>query len=94
MKKSFGEKLKSLFSKGSTINDDFYDELTDMLVEGDIGAKTAFEVLNGEDVPRIVYSELEPKFRQSCGCISRECLENVFKDVNGEVKIFNKHLGD
>ena len=46
MKKSFGEKLKSLFSKGSSINDDFYDELTDMLVEGDIGAKTAFELVD------------------------------------------------
>ena len=46
MKKSFGEKLKSLFSKGSSINDDFYDELTDMLVEGDIGAKAAFEVVD------------------------------------------------
>lgn len=42
MKKSFGEKLKSLFSKGSTLNEDFYDELTDLLVEGDIGAKAAF----------------------------------------------------
>ena len=42
MKQSFGEKLKSLFSKKSSINDDFYDELTDLLVEGDIGAKTAF----------------------------------------------------
>ena len=46
MKKSFGEKLKSLFSKGSSINDDFFDELTDMLVEGDIGAKTAFELVD------------------------------------------------
>ena len=46
MKKSFGEKLKSLFSKGASINDDFYDELTDMLVEGDIGARTAFEVVD------------------------------------------------
>ena len=46
MKKSFGEKLKSLFSRGSSINDDFYDELTDMLVEGDIGAKTAFELVD------------------------------------------------
>ena len=46
MKKSFAEKLKSLFSKGSSINDAFYDELTDMLVEGDIGAKTAFELVD------------------------------------------------
>ena len=46
MKQSFGEKLKALFSKGSTINDEFFEELTDMLVEGDIGAKTAFEVVD------------------------------------------------
>ena len=46
MKKTFGEKLKSLFSKSSSINDDFFEELTDMLVEGDIGAKTAFEIVD------------------------------------------------
>ena len=46
MKQSFGEKLKSLFTKSSTINEDFFEELTDMLVEGDIGAKTAFEVVD------------------------------------------------
>ena len=39
MKKTFGEKLKQLFSKN--INEDFYDDLTDMLVEGDVGAKTS-----------------------------------------------------
>ncbi len=42
MKKSFSEKIKSLFSKSSAIDEEFYEELTDMLVEGDIGAKTAF----------------------------------------------------
>ena len=46
MKQSFSEKLKSLFSKSSTINEDFFEELTDMLVEGDIGAKTAFEIVD------------------------------------------------
>ena len=42
MKKSFGEKLKNLFSK--KIDEEFFEELTDSLVEGDIGAKTAFEI--------------------------------------------------
>lgn len=42
MKKSFGEKLKNLFSK--KIDEEFFEELTDNLVEGDIGAKTAFEI--------------------------------------------------
>ena len=46
MKQSFGEKLKALFSKSSSINEDFFEDLTDMLVEGDIGAKTAFEIVD------------------------------------------------
>ena len=46
MKKSFGEKIKALFSKRSSINDDFYEELTDLLVEGDIGAKTSFLIVD------------------------------------------------
>ena len=46
MKKSFGEKFKSLFKKKSSISDDFYEELTDILVEGDIGAKTAFTIVD------------------------------------------------
>lgn len=51
MKKSFGDKFKSLFSKGSSLNDDFYDDLLDSLVEGDIGAKTAYQFVEElEDV--------------------------------------------
>ena len=45
MKQSFGEKLKALFSKKNTIEDDFFDDLTDMLVEGDIGAKSAYQIV-------------------------------------------------
>ena len=46
MKKTFGEKFKALFKKKSAISDDFYEELTDILVEGDIGAKTAFQIVD------------------------------------------------
>ena len=46
MKGSFGEKLKNLFKNTKKINEDFYDQLTDMLVEGDIGAKTAFFIVD------------------------------------------------
>ena len=45
MKQSFGEKFKSLFSKNKG-NEDFYEELIDILVEGDIGAKTAYEIVD------------------------------------------------
>ncbi len=66
MKQSFGEKLKALFSKGSSINEDFYEELTDMLVEGDIGAKTAFEVV--DELEAICSKE---KIRDQEGIISK-----------------------
>jgi len=46
MKKTFGEKLKSLFKKKSAIEEDFFEELTDILVEGDIGAKTAYMIVD------------------------------------------------
>jgi len=39
----FTEKIKSFFSR-SIISEEFYDDLTDLLVEGDIGAKEAFLV--------------------------------------------------
>ena len=55
MKKSFGERLKSLFSKSSNLDDDFYDNLIDILVEGDIGAKTAYLIV--EELEKICSKE-------------------------------------
>ena len=75
MKKSFGEKLKFLFSKGSSINDDFYDELTDMLVEGDIGAKTAFELV--DELQAVCSKE---KIREQDGIIAK-LRELLLQDV-------------
>lgn len=40
---SFAERLKSLF-KSDTTSDSFFEDLTDNLIEGDVGAKTAFEI--------------------------------------------------
>lgn len=45
MGNKFAEKIKNLFGKGKKINDDFYDELTDFLVEGDIGAKASYTIV-------------------------------------------------
>lgn len=42
MKKSFAEKIKGLF--GKKLDEEFFEDLTDMLIEGDVGAKTAFEI--------------------------------------------------
>ena len=75
MKTSFAEKLKSLFSKGSNINDEFYEDLTDMLVEGDIGAKTAFEI--AEELEKVCASE---KIREQ-GEIMLKLKELLLRDV-------------
>ena len=42
-KLSFAQKFKNLFSS-KKIDDEFFDDLTDALVEGDMGAKLAYEI--------------------------------------------------
>ncbi len=42
---SFAQKLKSLFCLHSAEDDDFFDDLADALVEGDVGAKLSFEIV-------------------------------------------------
>jgi fused signal recognition particle receptor len=41
---TFTEKIKSFFAREPAISQDFFDALSDLLVEGDIGAKEAFDV--------------------------------------------------
>ena len=45
-KTSFAEKLKNLFGKHNAQDEDFFDDLMDALIEGDIGAKTAMEIVD------------------------------------------------
>ncbi len=42
-KTSFAEKLRGLFT-GKKRGGEFFDDLTDSLIEGDVGARTAFEI--------------------------------------------------
>ncbi|AEJ19382.1 signal recognition particle-docking protein FtsY [Gracilinema caldarium] len=42
---TFAEKLKRLIGIGSKISDDFFDELADLLVEGDFGASEAIKTV-------------------------------------------------
>lgn len=45
-KKTFSENLKSLFSAHRQLDESFFEELEDSLVEGDIGAKTSYAVVD------------------------------------------------
>jgi fused signal recognition particle receptor len=42
---NFSEKIKSFFSKTQAISGDFFEELTDLLVEGDLGAREAYALV-------------------------------------------------
>ena len=46
MKLPFSEKIKQLFGIGKKIDSEFFDSLTDALIEGDVGAKTAFALVS------------------------------------------------
>lgn len=45
MKKSFATRLASLFSFNKAIDDDFFDDLEDLLIEGDMGAALTYEII-------------------------------------------------
>ncbi len=68
----------------STINQNIYNQ-------GYNCAKTALDVLNGEEVPRIIYTELQPKFRQSCGCVPLNSLENIYVDLDNQIHDENQN---
>ena len=51
-KRSFSEGLKKLFGIHARLDDSFFEDITDTLVEGDIGAQFAFEI--------------EDKLREAC----------------------------
>lgn len=46
MKISFADKIKSLFAGKSAQNDEFFDDLADAMIEGDIGAKLSMELID------------------------------------------------
>ncbi|MCR5045976.1 MAG: signal recognition particle-docking protein FtsY [Treponema sp.] len=46
MKVSFAEKIKSLFSGRNAESEAFFDDLGDALIEGDVGAKFAMELID------------------------------------------------
>ncbi|MBR5401788.1 MAG: signal recognition particle-docking protein FtsY [Treponema sp.] len=90
MKKTFGEKFLSLFKKKSAIDDEFYEELTDILVEGDIGAKTAFLLVEElEKVCRQKKVQDQDQVMQELKQLLLECVKAVeLKPEPGKTNIW------
>lgn len=79
----------------STINQNIYGQ-------GYNCAKTALDVLEGKEIEHIQYSDLEPKFRQSCGCISLEMGDQIYinsegtveQEDKGQISRLNQYMND
>ncbi|MCL2382339.1 MAG: signal recognition particle-docking protein FtsY [Treponema sp.] len=76
--KAFAEKLKNFFGGSGGLSDDEFDDLTDLLVEGDFGASGAFKlaerlkavckkenISGGEDARKILAGFLEEILRKA-----------------------------
>ena len=44
-KMSFAERLKNFFSFNKNRDDSFFEDLSDILIEGDLGAKNVFDIV-------------------------------------------------
>jgi fused signal recognition particle receptor len=76
---NFAEKIKSFFTRGSSLSEEFFEELADLLVEGDLGAKEAFaaaellrerckkEKINAPQEARIRLAQLLEDALRNCG---------------------------
>lgn len=81
MKKSFGARLKALFGI-QTFNEEFYEELEDMLIEGDLGARMVMEV--SDEVRKIARSE-KPKTQEDLQLLVKSLLASKIKSYVPEI---------
>jgi fused signal recognition particle receptor len=86
----FAEKLKNLFTSKKIIPDSFFDDLTDALIEGDVGAKTAYEI--GDTLRKSCrenHRETEEAVRAELRTILSAGIRQVsFMPENGKVSIY------
>jgi len=65
--RGFGAKIAALFRGGKTEGESFYEELEDLLIEGDVGATAAMDITD--------------TLRRSAGAGNREDLLQTLKDI-------------
>ena len=60
----------------STISQQIYNQ-------GYISGEMAYDIINGKDVPKNRLIEIEPMYRQSCGCVPLGEYKSIYKDKFG-----------
>lgn len=62
----------------STINQQIFQQ-------GVKAAETAFKLVNNQKLPKVIYSDIVPKFKQSCGCIDINERQKIYKSADGKI---------
>jgi len=77
---NFAEKIKSFFAKVPAVSQEFFDELSDLLVEGDLGAEEAYTAVE-------LLQERCKKENISSPEQARDCLAGLLEEMLRNVKI-------
>ncbi len=89
MRKTFGAKLKAFF-RIPTFNEQFFEEFEDMLIEGDLGARTAMEI---SDAVRARAKEEKKNSAENIQNLVKEVLSTKIEAyeptlIDGETNLF------
>ncbi|AEV28317.1 signal recognition particle-docking protein FtsY [Sphaerochaeta pleomorpha str. Grapes] len=81
MLKGFGARLKAFFSVHSS-DENFYEELEDLLIEGDLGAKLAMQI--SDDIKKLSKSE-KPKTQRELQLLVKKILAGKVRAYKPEI---------
>jgi len=82
MFKKFGAKLKNLFKSTKKLDDSFYEDLEDILVEGDLGASIAMDI---SDQLRAIAKVEKPETEEDLQKIVKRLLEGKIQEYTPEI---------
>jgi fused signal recognition particle receptor len=82
MFEKFGARLKNLFSSSNKLDESFYEDLEDLLVEGDLGASNAMEI---SDKLRDITKKEKPKTEEELQLIVKRLLEPKIQEYNPNI---------
>lgn len=88
MAKNFLQKLKQLLSNKNIGNEDFFDDLTDTLIEGDLSAKSSYEFVEQLEKVSNKNDSLKDSLLKLKGILSPYVLEAELKPVENATNVY------